>query len=206
MPDRIRRIVGLALAGLALPVMLAAIHVVVASWERVYDLGEVPAHPTAMVLGARVHPSGPSAFVAARLDLAVALYERGEIETIIVTGDGSQASHDQPRVMREYLVEHGVPGDAVVEDPGGLDTYDSCVRARDVYGADAVTVLSQDYHVRRAVTICRTVGVDAVAVGDTTMRHRYPLNWVGSIVRELFANLKMEWDLFTERVPPYDGE
>lgn len=206
MADRLRKVVGLALAGLALPVVLAAIHVLVASWDRVYDLDEVPAHSTAMVLGARVYPSGPSAFVAARLDLAVELYERGEVETVIVTGDGSPASHNQPRVMREYLVGHGVRDEDIVEDPGGLDTYDSCVRARDVYGADALTVLSQDYHVRRAVTICRTVGVDAVAVGDTTMRRRYPANWVASSVRELFANLKMEWDLFTERVPPYDGE
>jgi vancomycin permeability regulator SanA len=192
---------------LAFPVIAGVAHVLAASSGHVYDLDDVPAHPTAMVLGARAYPSGPSAFLAARLDLAVDLYERGALESIIVSGDGlAPESHDQPGVMRDYLEAAGVPSDAIVEDPGGLDTYDSCVRARDVYGADALTILSQDFHVRRAVTICEAIGVDAVAVGDTTMRRRYPLNWAAGSARELFANLKMEWDLAVRRGPVYDGD
>ena len=85
----------------------------------------------------------------------------------------------------DYLLEKGVSLGDILEDPGGLDTYDSCVRARRVFGLDELTVISQAFHVPRAIAICLRAGIDAVGVGDTTMRQQSPRNYRKGQVREL---------------------
>lgn len=198
------RITGIvALIG-AIPVIASAIHLAVLSAGRTHQVDDVPERPIGMVLGAKADPGRPSAFLAARLNLAVDLFERGKIRAILVTGDGLPRSNDEPGVMRDYLEARGVPADRIVEDPAGFDTYDSCVRARDVFGVTEMTILTQDYHVGRAIAICEAVGIDAVGVGDPTMRTRFPLNWIKGVSREWAANLKAEWDTLTRRQPQQD--
>lgn len=111
--------------------------------------------------------------------------------------------------MKDYLVAHGIPADRIVEDGAGFDTYDSCVRARDAYGLTHLTVISQEYHLPRIITICRTIGIDAIGVGDHTIRRRRGPKWVRGVLREAVANLKMERDLLTRRDPqcvgPFDS-
>lgn len=191
------KLAGAAALVAATPLVAGIVHVLWSSAGKVYPVDDVPRSDAALVLGARAYPDGPSSFLAARLDVAADLYRAGAVERLIVSGDGSPSSHNEPLIMREYLVEEGIPADAIVEDPGGFDTYLSCVRARDEYDAERVTIVSQDYHVRRALTICASIGLDAVAVEDTTMRSRFPLNWIRGLMREPFANLKMEVDLLT---------
>lgn len=195
---------GVLVALAALPVLAAAARVASLSDERHFDVADAPARDVGMVLGARAFPSGPSAFLAARLDVAIDLYERGLIRAILVTGDGRPGSHNEPLIMRTYLEEHGIPAERIVEDPAGFDTYDSCVRARDVFGVTEVTIITQGYHLNRAVAACRAVGVDAVGVGDQTMLRRYPYNWAKGWVREWPANLKLFWDVWQERQPQKD--
>lgn len=161
-----------------------------------------------MVLGARAHPDRPSALLAARLDTAAQLYRDGKVRAILVSGAGVAESNFETDIMTEYLVAAGVPEEQIVADPAGFDTYDSCIRARDVYGVTEMLVVSQRFHVPRAVTICRSLGIDAIGVGETATESDYP--WVtGRMrVREWLANLKVVWDLWTEREPqvssPYD--
>ncbi len=190
-----------------IPVAASWIHLASVSAGRTHSADDVPQRGVGMVLGAKTHPDRPSAFLAARLDLALELFKAGKIRGILVTGDGLERSNFETKVMREYLVERGVPPEQIVEDPAGFDTYDSCVRARDVFGVTELTVITQDYHVGRAIAICELVGVDAVGVGDTTMLGRFPYNWVKGASREWAANLKVEWDTLTKRQPqqdPYD--
>ncbi len=190
-----------------IPVAASWIHLASVSAGRTHSADDVPQRGVGMVLGAKTHPDRPSAFLAARLDVALELFKAGKIRAILVTGDGLERSNFETKVMREYLVERGVPPEQIVEDPAGFDTYDSCVRARDVFGVTELTVITQDYHVGRAIAICELVGVDAVGVGDTTMLGRFPYNWVKGASREWAANLKVEWDTLTKRQPqqdPYD--
>lgn len=190
------------------PVAGAAVHVAVASWGGAYDVEDVPGRGVGMVLGAKAGPNGPSDFLAARLEVARRLYQRGKISAILVSGDGRDRPSSETAAMRDYLIERGIPAERIVEDPAGFDTYDSCVRAREVYGVRELTLITQDYHLGRALTICRAAGMDAVGVGDTSMLGRYPLNWIKGWLREWPANLKMEWDLLTARPPqsdPFDG-
>ncbi len=204
---RLLKIAGIVTVMVAIPALVAAMHVVVASWGRLHGLEDVPPRRFALVLGARAYPDRPSAFLAARLDLAAELLRDGKIEKIIVSGDGRDDVHNEPRVMRDYLVgHHRIPADLILEDPGGYDTYDSCVRARTEFGVDGVILTSQDFHVRRAIAICRGVGVDGVAVANNGPRQRRSRDWVRGWLREPFANLKMEWDLLSGRKPAIDDE
>ena len=161
--------------------------------------------PVALVLGAQVYPSGwPSAFLRARLDLARRLLEAGKVEVLLVSGAADAPEYDEPKAMRTYLVGSGVPAELIVEDPYGLDTYDSCVRAKRVYGLDAVVIVSQSYHLPRAVGTARRVGLTAYGVGDETVRSRRE-PWISGSIRDQVACVKAVWDLLSRRAPVLDG-
>lgn len=168
------------------------------------DLAAVPAAPVALVLGAQVYPDGtPSPFLAARLDLAKRLYDLGRIRVLLVSGDATAPEGDEPAAMRRYLVARGVPADRVVVDPAGFDTYDSCVRALQVYGVQELVVVTQAYHLPRAVGTARHLGLDAHGVGDDTVRHRW--SWWRGTVRDQVACVKTVLDVVTRRIPVLDG-
>ena len=133
----------------------------------------VPAAPVVLVLGAQVYPDGtPSPFLAARLDLARQLYDAGTAHAILVSGDHARAGrYDEPGAMSRWLVERGVPRERkVVQDHAGFDTYDSCVRAKKVFGVDEPIVVTQSLHLGRAVALCRAAGIDAERGGRRLRR------------------------------------
>ena len=117
-----------------------------------------------------------------------------------MSGDNRFANYDEPTAMRDWLVAHGVPADAVVPDFAGRDTYDSCTRAKRIFGVDRVLVVSQGYHLPRAVTTCRAVGLDAEGVGDWTAR-AYPVQWAAGARREKLADAKAVLDVVSGRDP-----
>ncbi len=194
----------LAALGVGFVSLYAARHIDSTARDRVFSVDAVPATPVAMVLGAKAYPGWPSASLGARLDLAVELWKLGRIRAVLVSGDGTADSNHETRVMRDYLVDHGLSADRIVEDPAGFDTYDSCVRARDVFGVTSMVILTQDYHLPRAITTCVDVGVEAVGVADETLRERHPAIHAKGTTREWLANLKMVWDVATRRSPQPD--
>ncbi|WP_432839269.1 SanA/YdcF family protein [Dactylosporangium sp. CA-092794] len=172
---------------------------------HVYTVQDVPAAPVALVLGAQVYPDGsPSPFLAARLDIARQLYGLGKVRAILVSGDNSRPDYDEPSAMRKWLVEHGVPESKVVLDYAGFDTYDSCARAVRIFGVRQAIVISQGYHVPRAVALCRHVGMDASGVGDQSMR-QFHKPWMTGAFREFGAADKAAWDVLSGRDPVYLG-
>jgi len=139
----------------------------------IYAESDVPGAPVALVLGAKVNPDGtPSAFLTARLDLAKRLYDAGLVEMIIVSGDHLAPEFDEPVAMRNYLIKAGLPTEKVIVDPGGFDTYESCLRAKRILNLSQLTVVTQSYHLVRAVATCRALGIDAMGVGDDSAAHR----------------------------------
>ena len=165
------------------------------------DVASVPPTDVTMVLGAGVDADGrPSLFLKARLDLAVDLYRRGLTRVILVSGANPSPDYDEPTTMRDYLVAQGVPVERVVADFAGLDTYDSCARARRIFGVERLLVVSQTYHLPRALTICRELGLDAIGVGDDSAR-RYAPVWREGELREYGANVKAVWDVASRRDP-----
>jgi len=172
--------------------------------SRIVRADSLPHLPVVLVLGAEVYADGvPSTFLRARLDLALELYRRGLVERILLSGDGRSRFYDETGGMRAYLLRRGVDESVLLVDPAGLDTYDSCLRARDVYGIDRLVVVSQSYHLPRALAICHALGLDAWGVGDDSARSS-ARPWANGTRRELAANLKLVWDLLSRR-PPRSG-
>ncbi len=172
---------------------------------HVYGVADVPPAPVALVLGDLVEPDGqPSSFLLARLRIADRLYASGKVRAILVSGDNSRPDYDEPDVMRQWLVANGVPAVAVVADYAGFDTYDSCVRARKVFGVRRLIVVSQTYHLPRAIAVCRREGVVADGVGDDSVAGQR-LTWWRATLREQFADVKAVWDTVTGRRPVFLG-
>ena len=196
-----------ALVAVLVAVALGVVALAPWGWVRLSSHGhlhspdDAPSAPAALVLGAGLEASGrPSPFLAGRLDVAARLYETGRVRALLVSGDNRFRSYDEPTAMRDYLVAQGVPADRVVRDFAGRDTYDSCVRARRIFGADAVLVVSQTYHLPRAVATCRAVGLEAEGVGDDTAR-RFADVWRRGAQREVVASIKTVLDLASRRDP-----
>jgi vancomycin permeability regulator SanA len=168
---------------------------------RIFSLATVPPAAAALVLGAQVRPDGtPSAFLAARLDLARQLYRAGKVKMILVSGDSMAKEFDEPQAMRSYLIRTGIPESVVIIDNAGIDTYNSCVRAREVFGVSDLIVVTQSYHVPRAVATCVRVGVNASGVGDDSTR-QYARSWRSGAIRDQLACVKTVLDLMFDRRP-----
>jgi vancomycin permeability regulator SanA len=174
------------------------------SYGHIYSAADVPAAPVALVLGALVVNGEPSDFLRARLLLAEQLYDTGKVHALLVSGDNSRDNYDEPDIMREWLIAHGIPSVKIVTDYAGFDTYSSCVRARKVFGVTRAIVVSQTYHLPRAVSLCRQVGVVADGVGDATVERDH-LAWLRADVREQVADVKAVWDVLTDRRPEFLG-
>ncbi len=194
----------LAAAGIAAGVALVSL-VAPSAWihasarGRLYAVDSVPPAPIAMVLGAEAYADGtPSPFLAARLDMGLRLLEAGRVQRLLVTGDGSTVGLGETGAMRAYLIQRGVSPDLIDVDDAGVDTHASCVRAK-AAGIDSMIVVSQTYHLPRALALCAAVGVDAVGVGDETAR-RYAQEWQQGQVREWFAALKAVTDVLGDRL------
>lgn len=192
--------------GVAASVAAASAYVRSFARGRIFAEAAVPATEVGVVLGAMVYPDGvPSPFVTARLDVALRLYRAGSVERLIVSGDSRAPEYDEPLAMRRSLLDAGVPPEAVIEDPDGYDTYETCLRARDVYGLRRFTLISQTYHLPRAVGTARLLGLDAIGVGDETVRilpfgRRSPA-WLRGVVREHVACVKTLRDLRFRTAP-----
>jgi vancomycin permeability regulator SanA len=172
---------------------------------HIYRAADVPKAPVGIVFGALVDQSGmPSSFLVARLTLAERLYDTGKVRALLVSGDNSRSDYDEPDVMRDWLIAHGVPPVKVVADYAGFDTYDTCVRARRIFGVTRAILVTQDFHVPRAIAVCRQEGVVADGVGDTSVDW-YAAWWKG-MARDQVADVKAAWDTATGRRPVFLGK
>jgi len=187
-------------------VLAPALWVQVVGQTRVRPgVSDISRTDVAIVLGAGLRPDGtPSTYLRRRLDAAAELYARGTVDVILVSGDNSTTQHDEPTAMRDWLVGLGVPEDRVVRDFAGLDTHDSCVRAHQVFGVTDAVVITQDYHLRRALFSCREAGIDVVGLGVSSTSVE-PIKAVLYRVREIPASIKAAWDALTGREPVHLG-
>ncbi|MFE3829026.1 vancomycin high temperature exclusion protein [Streptomyces sp. NPDC059092] len=179
-----------------------------ASWTyavadgRVRTVADAPARDVAMVFGAGLREGRPTPYLAHRLDAAAALYRAGKVKVVLVTGDNSRVEYDEPDAMRGYLVARGVPDRRIVSDYAGFDTWDSCVRAKKIFGVERALLVTQGFHVRRAVALCGTAGIEAYGVGVAEPRDT---TWYYGAVREIFAAGKAAADAVTDRQPTFLG-
>ncbi|MFG2947453.1 SanA/YdcF family protein [Streptomyces adustus] len=174
----------------------------VSTGDRLRTTADVPRTEVAVVFGAGLWDGEPSPYLAHRLDAAAALYRAGRIEVVLVTGDNSREDYDEPDAMRAYLTKHGVPAARIVSDYAGFDTWDSCVRAKKIFGVDRAVLISQGFHIRRAVALCEAAGVRSYGVGVDA---KHDVTWYYGGTREVFAAGKAALDVLFEPDPHFLG-
>ncbi|MEV7774013.1 ElyC/SanA/YdcF family protein [Kitasatospora sp. NPDC086791] len=171
--------VGTALCALALA---PSAWVWIAAGDRVGTVESAPSAPVAVVFGAGLDQGKPSPYLEHRLVAAVDLYREGKVQAILVTGDNGRVEYDEPDAMFTYLTGHGVPAERVVRDYAGFDTWNSCTRAHRIFGVDRAVLVSQDFHVRRALALCEAAGIRSYAVG---VPEPHDETWLYGGVREV---------------------
>lgn len=141
-----------------------------------------------LVLGARVTPQKqPSLMLAERLDAAIDVYTRGKAEKILVSGDHDSIYYNEVGVMKAYLVERGIPEKDIFMDHAGFSTYESVVRAKEIFGVKRLIISTQAYHLKRAVYIARALDMEAYGISADEGFNPYVLKYR---YRELLARIK----------------
>ena len=158
----------------------------------------------AIVYGARVYPSGRlSAMLRDRVETSIELYHAGEVDTLIMSGDGREANYDEPGFMAAYAIRSGVPAEAIIEDSLGLRTYDTCYNA-EAMGASTAVLVTQEFHLPRAVVTCQALGLDVIGViADRQSYSRRSLEY--STTREFFASQQALLDIIWQQPPTGTG-
>jgi len=208
----IRRLAGLAFTVLAVcgaAAVTCNVWIVAGSSPyRFTRAPEVPRRLVAIVLGAGLNPDGtPSAMLADRLDGAIALYRAHRVRGLLLTGDNGTVFYNELGAMLPYARAHGVPGTAIAVDYAGFNTYDSCYRAVRIFGVRAAVVVTQAFHLPRAIFIGRAFGIDAVGYAQPDWGRYNRSRVLRETGREASARVKAVWQvLISHPVPPVMGK
>jgi len=202
---RLRRLFLLGLGTAVLAVGVVAGCNLWVRWEsgsRVFSrVDTIPERKVGLVLG--TSKRGPKGFAnpyfVNRVDAAAQLYRKGKVKRLLVSGDNHSQFYNEPEDLRDALVDRGVPRDAIVLDHAGLRTLDSVVRAKKVFGLREMTVISQDFHIRRALWIARRYGIDAVGFSARDVPRRWSAK---TRLREIAARVKVVLDLYVFGTQP----
>ena len=171
---------------------------------RIVASSQAPRAEAALILGAFVHEDGQvSGILRDRLMQGLQLYRQGLVPKLLVSGDHGRPEYDEVNAMRIFLEERGVAPEDIFMDHAGFDTYDSMARARDVFAVKSVLVVTQDFHLSRAVYIARALGLEAHGVSSDLSR--YPSEPYLR-TREVAARVKAFLEVNTKRKPVYLGE
>ncbi len=210
----LRLVTGLVLlvlaAGLTWALLIA--YVMVDTRPESYgSAAAVPAQPVAIVFGAGIYgPDRPTPMLADRVQTAVELYMSHRVSRILMTGDSGRITHDEATTMEHYAAARGVSTADIALDYAGFSTYDSCYRARAIFGVTRATLVTQEYHLPRALYTCRALGIDAIGVGTPDWGVYSNELMTAYTVREAFAILKALWDVHVVHplptfLGPYEG-
>jgi vancomycin permeability regulator SanA len=192
----------LGLLGLFLPRLVTALYAA----ARTFTIQEVPAERVAIVFGAGLRRDGsPTAVLRDRVQTAAQLYFAGKVEKLLLSGDNRFVDYNEPEAMRQYARSLGVPDEALVLDYAGRRTYDTCYRAKAIFGVQSAILVTQNFHLPRALFTCNALGLNATGVGADNIYYlkRSRLYWQ---VRELFATFGAFWDVCISKPLPVLGE
>ncbi len=177
---------------------------------RFDDLASIPSQPVAIVFGAGIRYNQPSAALRERLDGAIALYQAGRVQHLLMSGDNSQINYDEVTVMRDYALAHGVPASAITRDYAGFSTYETCYRAKAIFGVQQAILVTQDYHLPRAIYTCRELGLAAIGLSIPDWSHKPelattyypPITQVRYTTREWLARCKALFEVHISQPQP----
>jgi len=170
----VRHLLIIIVAALLLPIAIGIALRGYSAWQArtdIYTLQSVPDRPVAIIFGALIYGNHSlSGMLADRVEAGAELYHAGKVKALLLTGDNHIDGYNEPEAMRQYALTLGVPDSALVLDYAGFRTYDSCYRARDIFKVAKVILVTQAFHLDRALLICNSLGIDAVGVAADEMR------------------------------------
>lgn len=202
-PGGRRIVILLLLTSILLPIAASTlVHMNTHPW-RYTDPAALPPQRVAIVFGAGVRPNGqPSRVLADRIRAAVQLYQAGQVQKLLMTGDNSRADYNEVGVMERYAVGLGVPATDITLDYAGFSTYESCYRAQAIFGVQQAILITQQFHLPRAVYTCRQLGITAVGLGTPDWERYGSVIVTQYIMRESLATLKALWQVHVTRPQP----
>jgi vancomycin permeability regulator SanA len=202
---RLRRFAGLLLFGVV-AFCLPRIGFLLTTTGSRKSVASAPKRHVALVLGAGLRYDGkPSDVLQARVDIGVALYKAGKVRKLLMSGDNSIKNHDEVSAMKDAAVALGVPENDIILDYAGFRTLDSCVRLRKVFGQSSALIVSQGFHLPRAINLCRWAGADVIGVEAPDIRPRSRRTL--SAVREVPASFQAWLDAHVlGRSPKFLGD
>ncbi len=196
----------LALAALGLlALFLPRLITMVYSWTHIYTVDTAPTERIAIVFGAGLTREGyPTAILRDRVETATRLYFAGKVQKLLMSGDNRFEYYNEPGAMRDYAVSMGVPEDAIVLDYAGRRTYDTCYRAKAIFGLSTALLVTQPFHLPRALFECNALGVQASGVAADN-RHYWPLLLLIWNIREQLATVGAFVDVYLSKPIPVLG-
>ena len=172
---------------------------------RIYtNAGEVPPAPVALVLGAGLWRDGsPTPALYDRVATAVDLYQAGRVKKLLMSGDNRFVNYNEPAAMKKLAIQLGAPAEDIVLDYAGRRTYDSCYRAKEIFGVRKVVVVTQRFHLDRALFLCDALGIESVGVVADRRVYQTMRWWE---LREVLATAGAWWDVNVRHPVPVLGE
>ncbi len=173
---------------------------------KIHTLEASPSAPAAIVFGAGLkHDGSPSPILRDRVATAAELYFSGKVEKLLMSGDNRFVDYNEPQSMKEYALELGVPEEVIVLDYAGRRTYDTCYRAKNIFGLQQAILVTQRYHLPRALLTCNGIGLQADGVrADQRIYHSRSMSYWR--MREIPASLVALVEVFITHPLPVLGD
>ncbi|MCE2614112.1 YdcF family protein [Flavobacteriaceae bacterium D16] len=206
MRKKIRILVLLLIALPLLVILLANIVIDQATKSKTYDtVADIPHNKVGLVLGTarRLVEGGLNPYYTHRIQATVDLFQAGKIQYVLVSGDNGSIYYNEPTTIKNDLVKEGIPEDRIFLDYAGFRTLDSMVRAKVIFGLDSVTVISQEFHNKRAIYLARKKGLAAIGFNAKDVSGNPGLK---VHLREYLARVKVFVDLVLNTQPRYYGK
>ncbi len=194
--------ISIALTVIFLPKLIILIYAA----TRTYNAEDVPAARVGIVFGAGLYRDGSAGPVLRdRVETGVKLYQQGKVEKLLMSGDNRFVNYNEPEAMRQYALQLGVPDRDIVLDFAGRRTYDTCYRADEIFQVKSAILVTQAFHLPRALFLCNSFGIDAngVEANNTYFRKISRAYWH---TRELFATVQSVIDVYITRPQPVLGK
>ena len=171
-----------------------------------FTIKNVPSDRVAIVFGAGLRYDGtPTAILRDRVETAVQLYQQGKVTKLLMSGDNSFVDYNEPEGMRQYALSLGIPDQDIVLDYAGRRTYDTCYRASAIFQIQSAILVTQSFHLPRALFLCNSFGVESNGVAANNIYFRKISRFIWH-TRELFATTQAVWDVYVIKPVPVLGE
>lgn len=191
----------LTLTGLLLPKLI----VLLFAAPRTFTVEHIPAERVAIVFGAGLLRDGSAGPVLRdRVETAVQLYQQGKVDKLLMSGDNRFVEYNEPEAMRQYALGFGVPDTDIILDYAGRRTYDTCYRAQAIFQVESAILVTQAFHLPRALFLCNWFGVKSTGVEADNIYFRKSSRMYWN-TRELFANFQAVWDVMIAKPLPVLG-